>query len=113
MTILECEYDGPPHEFPDDWEFGGADGKHPGADPRFLPTTYTYYNRLARPIFSTQTPQCDDQAIDEFTRIANFGPSFSPVWVIASRPPQDGIRAMEMLPWTYDKTTDTATERHE
>lgn len=111
MISLPCQYEGPPHEFPDDWEFGGADGEHPGADPRYKPTTYHYYNDQAQVIFTTQTFLCDDEAIDKFTKVSQYGKSFNPVWVSATRYLKDGSRVVEMLPWTYDKDTDTATER--
>ena len=109
MIVIPCKYDGPDHEFPDDWIFGGANGQHPGADPRWHPTIYVYYNDRAQPIWSTVTPLCDDQAIDEFTLIARH--HGNPVWLSAERTQEDGTKVVEMLPWTYDKSTDTATEK--
>lgn len=111
MIRVPCKFDGPDHEYPDDWTFGGADGTHPAADPRWVPTSYDYYDANARIIWSTSVPLCDDEAIDRFTVVAAYGPSFNPVWVSATRILKDGTRRIDMLPWTYDKTTDTATER--
>lgn len=111
MIRIPCEYGGPDHEYPDDWIFGGADGRHPGADPRHLPATYNYYNDKAFIIWSTSIPLCDDEAVDYFTFVAKMGPSFNPIWVSAFRTLEDGSNKLEMLPWTYDKSTDMATER--
>ena len=66
--VLECEYDGPDHIFPKDWFFGGTDGSDPRADTRWLPTTYQYFDDRLDLIHTTQTPMCDDQAIDEFSK---------------------------------------------
>ena len=108
MIVQVCTYTDPPHEheWPDDWQFGGANGEHPGADPRYKPTTYTYFDADATPLFVTQTPLCDDQALDEFTKVASFGPSFNPKWLGVQRPD----KTTEMLPWTYDKATDELQE---
>ena len=103
MIVLECGFDPPhTHEFPDDWIFGGANGLDPRADPRWKPTTYEYWNERAECIHITQTPLCDDQALDEFTKVASFGPTYSPHWLSAKRP----NNTVEMLPWLYDKATD-------
>lgn len=108
MKII-CNYTDPPHEheFPEDWIFGGASGLDPRADPRWRPTTYEYYNERAERLWCTQTPLCDDQALDECTKIASMGPTFNPHWISAIRPDTGA----EMLPWTYDKATDTLTPR--
>lgn len=111
MIRVPCEFEGPDHEYPDDWVFGGADGKHPGADPRWQPSSYTYYDGNAKVLHVTSVPLCDDEAIDKFTWVAGLGDSFNPVWVSATRYLEDGSRREDMLPWTYDKTTDMATER--
>lgn len=103
---VECEYGGPDHEFPHDWTFGGANGLHPGADPRWRPQTYEYYSDRLEIIHVTQTPMCDDQAIDEFTIVASYGPGFVPVHLSVRRP--DGT--IEMLKVRYDKATDTVTD---
>lgn len=109
MIVLPCQYDGPDHEFPDDWEFGGANNEHPAADRRFCTTTYTYYDDRAQPCWTTVVPLCDDEAIDQFTWVASLG--YNPVWLSADRYAPDGSHKIDMLPWTYDKSTDTATER--
>ena len=95
------------HSFPNDWEFGGPNGTDPRADRRWKQTTYQYYDSSARVIHTTQIPLCDDQAVDEFTKVANYGAKFDPKWVSARR--SDGV--VQMLPWVYDKTTDEVTER--
>lgn len=108
MIILECWADPPHiHTYPDDWDFGGPNGTDPRTDRRYRLTTYRYIDAQLNIIDTTQAPLCDDQAIDEFTKVANYGPGFNPVWLQATR--SDG--RVETLPWTYDKTTDTVTPR--
>ena len=109
MTIIiDCDYDIPhTHEFPDDWIFGGANGLHPGADPRWEPTSYTYYNSSFEPIATTSAPVCDQQAIDEFTIVASYGLGFTPVYLSAKR---RGELAGTMLPVQYSKSDDTVRE---
>lgn len=105
---MPCRYvEGIVHEFPDDWVFGGADGKHPGADPRFAVNNYTYFDEDVQPLFHTCAPVCDEAAVDDFTWVASLGPDFRPKWVAVRR--KDGHE--EMLPWVYDKDTDTVTEK--
>lgn len=111
MIVFPCKYDGPDHEFPDDWIFGGANMQHPAPDPRWRPTTYEYYDAQAKRIHIAQDFMCDDEAIDKFTWVANLGPMYNPVWLSATRPVEGGGYKTEMLPWTYDKATDIATER--
>lgn len=107
-VIIECEYDIPhTHEFPDDWEFGGANGLHFGADPRWEPTVYTYYNESLEEICITSAPLCDQQAIDEFTKIAALGSGYSPVYLSAKH---RGEPVGTMLPVKYSKTDDTVRE---
>lgn len=101
---IECAYEGPVHEYPYDWVFGGSNESDPRSDPRWRPTTYEYYNSRIEIIHVTQTPLCDDEAIDHFTWVASLGPGFDPVNISARRP--DGI--IEMLKVRYDKGTDTA-----
>lgn len=93
------------HSYPDDWQFGGPNETDPRGDTRYRATTYQYFSDRAQIIHTTQVPLCDDQAIDEFTRVAGWGPGFNPVWLKAKRP--DGRE--EMVPWVYDKSTDTVT----
>ena len=110
MTVkIPCEYgvDHEYHEFPDDWQFGGARGTHPGADPRYKPTTYEYFDEKLQRVELTQTPLCDDQALDEFTKVANRSPKHKPHIVMAIRP----SGKPELLPWEYDKATDELSPR--
>lgn len=107
MIVQTCPFGGPDHEFPDDWEFGGRSGNHPGADPRARATTYVYFDDKLLPLEVTQVPQCDDEAIDMFTHVAGIGKDFNPRWIQAHRP--DGT--VSMLPVWYDKTTDTAYDK--
>lgn len=109
MTIILCHYTDPPHEheWPDDWLFGGANGLDPRADPRYEATTYTYYDEDLSVLWITQAPLCDDQALDEFTKIAGMGWNWKPTLVTAKRPD----KTIEFLPWVYDKATDMITPR--
>lgn len=103
--ILECLYDPPhEHEFPDDWDFGGADGLSPMCDPRWrtIRNTYVYFDDKLRVVGFTQAFLCDEEAIDKFTQIASHGPQINPVWVQATRP--DG--RVETLKVRYNKETD-------
>lgn len=104
MKRIPCRYafgDHQLHEYPDDWKFGGANGLDPRADPRWLPTTYTYYDFQAVPVWTTQTPLCDEQAVDEFTKIRDRG--LHPKWIGKKTL---GDYKTEMLPWVYDEATD-------
>lgn len=107
MITLECPYEPPhTHSFPDDWELAGPTGLDPRGDRRWRGTTYVYLDRQLRVIHLTQTPLCDDQALDEFTKVAGFGPDYDPVYLQVRRP---GERDAEVLDWQYDKTTDNLT----
>lgn len=102
-VVINCNYIEPhQHEYPDDWEFGGASGKHPAQDPRYTATVYEYYDQDIKIIHTTVVPTCDLMAVDYFTFVANMGPDFNPIWVSARRP----NRKVEMLQWIYDKATD-------
>ncbi len=102
MIVKECRYEPPHvHEWPDDWTFGGANGEDPRADPRWRPTTYIYLDDHFNVVWTTQTPLCDDQAIDEFTKHAIVGVKY----LQAKRPGADP----ELLDWQYDARTDLAT----
>lgn len=108
MIQIECHF--PPthvHEYPDDWNLGGANATDPRADSRWRPSTYEYIDDRLDCIHTTQVPLCDDQALDEFTKVAGYGPDFNPVWLKVCRP--DGTE--EMLPWIYDKQTDEVRPR--
>jgi len=100
----DCRYEPPhTHSWPDDWIFGGADNQDPRADPRHRSSVYIYIDSRAREIHRTVVPLCDDQALDEFTKVANFGPDFDPAFLQAKRP--DG--KVDVLPWQYDADSDT------
>lgn len=94
------------HEFPDDWNFGGPSGTDPRADPRWIPTTYYYYDDRLQVIHLTQVPICDDEAIDYFSTVAEYGSGFNPRWLRVKR--SDG--SVEPIPGEYDKASDTFWE---
>lgn len=102
-----CEYDGPAHTYPSDWRFGGAIGDDPRSDLRWMPTTYQYFDAMLELLHTTQTPLCDDQAIDEFTKVAAWFRNAKPKYLTVKRPGDDKF---VMLPWEYDAATDTANE---
>jgi hypothetical protein len=103
LIVIECDYIEPhQHHYPADWRFGGVDGLDPRADIRYRPSTYVYFDRRLQPIHLTQVPLCDNQAIDEFTKVASWGSGFAPVWVQVSRPGEKPVT----LPVMYDKATD-------
>lgn len=103
MTVLECTYFEPhTHEYPEGWEFGGATGADPRADPRYEATTYTYFDADVTVLWVTQAPLCDEQAIEEFTKIANMSRRHNPRWLSAKRPDGSDV----LLPWVYDKSED-------
>jgi hypothetical protein len=108
VIVQVCSYYPPhAHEFPDDWIFDGANGQDPRADPRWMPTTYHYFDEKLKLIHITQTPLCDEQAIDEFTKVRNMGPGFRPMYIGARRP---GMREPENLPFIYNPSTDEVEE---
>lgn len=100
--IIKCEYEGESHVFPDDWIFGGANGLHPGADPRFPNTHYQYLDADLTPVFVTGAWLCDDEALFQFTKIANYG--FHPVYITVLRP---GNNKYELMPFKYVELEDT------
>ena len=103
--IIECEYlESHTHEFPEDWVFGGADGLHPAADTRWEATVYVYYDSQMGHLHTTVAPLCDEQALDEFTKVASWGRGYSPSYLTAKRP---GIKEVDLLPWEYKKSNDT------
>lgn len=105
---IECSYLEPHiHSFPEDWKFAGANGLHPGADERWSPTTYTYYDESLTPIFTTSAPTCDEQAVDEFSRVAALGIDWNPIYISAKR---RGELVGTMLPFRYSKTDDTVRD---
>lgn len=94
------------HEFPDDWQFGGANGTDPRADTRWVQSTYLYYDDRLRVVHFTQVPICDNEAIDYFTKVASYGPEFNPCFLQVKRP--DGH--IEPVAGRYDKDVDTFYE---
>lgn len=104
---LDCGYSDGPHVYPGDWVFGGPYHTAPQADTRWLPTTYQYRDDKLSVIHITQTPLCDEQAIDEFTRVASWGPTLRPKFLEVKRP---GEEKFTMLPVEYDVATDTARD---
>ena len=109
VWVLQCNYEPEhTHEYPGDWQFGGADGLDPRTDARYEPSTYTYFDDRLRAVHITQAPLCDDQALDEFTKVAGFGPDYHPVWLTVRRP---GERTPETLPFTYDLASDTIFDK--
>lgn len=109
MTIeQECQYAPetcPEHRFPDDWQFGGPAGTDPRLDPRWQPKVFIYLDRTLHPIHTTSAPVCTEQAIDEFTLVANYGPGFSPVYLQVKDPL---TRVTDIVGWQYDADEDLA-----
>lgn len=95
------------HLFPADWIFGGANELHPGADRRWKPTTYSYFNAKLEIIHISQTPLCDSEAVYEFAKVQSFGPGFEPVYIQAERPD----KSVKGLPYIFDPTTGSITTR--
>lgn len=102
MIVLNCPYE--PlhhHEFPDDWIFGGADKSDPRADTRWSPTTYVYLDNHLNPVWTTQTPLCLDQAIDEFTKHAPLGATYLQYKNVGGE--------LLLADWIYDPATDVVS----
>ena len=59
------------HPLPDDWEFGGATGQDPRADPRWRPVTYTFLDCMLHRRVITQEPFCVHQARGSFMEKVN------------------------------------------
>lgn len=106
MIQFDCPFGGRPHEYPDDWVLGGANNKHPGADPRLETRIYTYWSDKVEILWTTSIPICDDQAIDMFTWVANIGRGCNPTRISV----RIGKNKEIMLPVIYDKSTDTAKD---
>lgn len=102
MISLACPFEPPHmHEFPNDWEFSGANGRDPRGDQRWRGDTYIYLDDHLNSIWTTQTPLCDEQAIDEFTKHASIGATYLQV-------KRAGQRDIVLLDWQYDRRSDTA-----
>ncbi|HWI68582.1 MAG TPA: hypothetical protein VNS88_09395 [Nitrospiraceae bacterium] len=107
MVIVECDYlEDHTHEYPDDWFFGGPRGMDPRADPRWVLVTYEYIDNRLDVIHMTQTPICEQQAIDEFTKVAAFGPGFNPIWITK----RQGDEQPHTLKVIYNKLTDEVSD---
>jgi hypothetical protein len=107
--IQECNYEPPHvHAFPKSWVFGGPSGTDPRADPRWKPDIYTYYDAGLQVLHVTSVPFCDDEAIDDFTHVADFGPGYHPVYIGVVRA---GERKLTLLPWVYDEKEDEVNPR--
>ena len=91
------------HEYPDDWEFGGANGTDPAADPRWRGDTYTYWSDRFELLEVVSFVRCDDQALDHFTVIAQHFPKDNPHFVQVKR---YGSREAITLPFRYNRVTD-------
>lgn len=105
MTItFDCFWTDPPHrhEYPDDWQFGGPYKTDPRADPRWESTVYVYYDADTRELWRTVKPICDDEALDDFSLVAQVRGS-NPRYISVKRPGQKEV----MMPFEYDKATDT------
>lgn len=107
MIKYHCGYDDGPHEYPDDWQFGGANEADPRADPRWRPTKYVYYSDKFEVLAFTQALCCDDEALDYFTKIAKHFPGHNPRYIEVKRPDEE----KQMLPWVYNKAEDTVYPR--
>lgn len=97
--------DCPEHDFPDDWQIGGATGEDPRIDPRWMPRTYTYLDGNLQECYVTQVPMCDEEALDGFTHVQSM-PGNNPVFLSRKRSGEPG----ELLPYTYDAASDTFSE---
>jgi len=51
------------HEYPDDWNFGGPGGTHPGADKRYTPEVYVYFDTDLNVVWRTTMMTCDEMAL--------------------------------------------------
>lgn len=101
MITFPCPYGGEDHSYPDDWVFGGADGKDPRADPRFMPTHYQYIDAEYGFCYLTGSYLCDDEALDNFTLVAQDS---DPKFIAAKRP---GDNKYRLMPFVYVAETDT------
>ena len=99
MITLPCEYDGPDHTYPDDWQFGGPRNRDPRADPRWRGDIYVYLDDHFNEVWATQVPLCDDEALDRFSDHADVGAMY--LQVIRCTGESD------VLPWRYVAADDT------
>lgn len=102
MIVKECRYDPPhTHEYPDDWEFGGANGGDPRADPRWQPTTYVYLDDHLTVVHTTQAPTCLDEALDQFTLYREDRATYLQQ--------ADGDGGLRLVDFRYDPDTDVVS----
>jgi hypothetical protein len=102
--IVKCRHEPPhTHEYPDDWEFGGANGTDPAADPRWRGDTYTYWSDEFQLLELTSAMRCDDQALDHFSKVAEHFPKSNPHYIQVRR---YGTNEVITLPFRYDRKTD-------
>lgn len=102
---IKCPFDPPHvHEFPGDWQFGGPSETDFRADPRWKPSSYYYIDERLDVVHVTTVPRCDDEAIDFFTQVRDWG--FTPKWVRARRPDHTS----ETLKVVYDSETDEVVD---
>jgi len=90
------------HEYPEDWEFGGANGTDPAADPRWRGCTYTYWSDRFELLELVSFMRCDDQALDYFSVIAKRFPRDNPFFIQVKRPD----KSVHTLPFRYNRETD-------
>lgn len=101
--MWECEY-GEDHEYPDDWNFGPS-GTDPRADWRFLPSSYTYLDAAMEGAWQTSVPLCDDEALDNFTKVQNEVNYDPPLRYLMVRRPGEHSKP-HVLPFVYNAETD-------
>lgn len=96
--MIEIEYPeyGCKHEWPDDWEFGGANGLDPRADSRWMPSTYQYLDKGLNQIHVSQVPLCDHAAKGLFKGAVERYKHAEACYIIVDRP--DGKPEMILRP---------------
>lgn len=102
-TIWTCSF-GIEHEYPDDWNFG-PNHNDPRYDWRYEPTSYIYLDADMKGGWQTSAPLCDDEALDDFTKVqlaANYDPPLK--WLMARRP---GEGKPKIVPFYYSMEDDT------
>lgn len=108
--VLDCGYElcdkEQFHTYPAGWVWGGVDDLDPSADPRWLPSSYVYYDEKFKEIWRTSGPACDEEAYDLFTWLSTF-PGFRPVYLAVRRPNEEKHKA---LPVKYDQATDSVND---
>lgn len=67
--------------------------------------TYEYIDSSFEVLHVTQVPLSDQDALNRFSEVAQYGPTYDPIMLRVKR--IDGTE--EVLPWRYDKATDELT----